>query len=543
MSKNTKVQGTIRDQLKTHGVLLTKTHGLPSHPSQWKGDGVDHINVAMNGSTDLGKLLNGRSGPMFQHPILGQFRTIENLSQFIRSESHADSIRMMENFTKIRDLIYRSGGLRKVTPNYRAVMVHSVYLKILHDFKLLKLMLESELPFDSYSINNQTMLRQRFEPAAFLCAGYTEIRAALKERRSPELHRFLDNGISRDADIYEGIMNQLTGGTYQNTAAEIIAQYEEKRWAAYDAWCEKQSARAAQAAEAKLKKEKAVQSPAPTSVVVLEASYVKSDTPVASYTMAASDGAGGASCQDGYMPASVDVAEVANTPSLEIAAVEVEEPQPVLEEVGGISVNVIESTEEPSSDYPEGTRWFNPERTTTYIMVHLSTGNVWMHYDYLMDNAAFDVPNGRCVTFIKPPFPIHVDPMIMECWELGLFVQNPITHEILYPFIETVDSPVALVSQKPERFEQAEADGRVVADAKTVAELANVPEAAIASVNEAEVQAVTGSDPATVAMLVQEPIAATEVHAPGIVTYATQDSSVAEVNAANSGLSEMQSSM
>lgn len=496
MSKNSKSQGSLRDQLQTHGVLLTKVQGLPSHPSQWQGDGIDHINVAMNAATQIGKWLNGRNSHLFHHPILGQFRSIENLSLFIRSESHADSIRMMENFTKIRDLIFRSGGLRKTTPNYRAVMVHSIYVRVLQNESLMKLLLESTLPFDSYSINNETMLRQRFEPSAFLCAGYTEIRNALKERRSPSLTRFLDNGVSKDADIYEGIMNQLTGDSYQGTAPEIIARFEEKRWVAYDAWCERQVARAAQAAEAKLKKEKAAQ---------------EATVPVAQ--------------EQATLIAETEALQTVP----ETGAVEVEETKPVIEEVGNVSSDTIVSEDTPEPDYPEGTRWYNPAREMSYVLVHLSTGNAWVDYSYLEGSVAFDVKNGRAVTFIKMPIPSQVMPVIMECWELGLFIQDPITQDILYPVITSVDAPVSLVSQKPERFELAEQDGRKVPSEEAVAELAAVPVAAIMAAGEttdaeeslAEPGSVTSQDEATVA----------------------SESSATAVEAANSGLSEMQSSM
>lgn len=476
MSKNTKTHGSLRDQLQSHGVLLIKTQGLPSHPSQWKGDGVDHINVAMNAATQIGKWLNGRNSHTFQHPILGQFRTIENLSLFIRSESHADSIRMMENFSKIRDLISRSGGLRKMTPNYRAIMVDSVYIRVLQNEALMKLIIDSELPFDSYSVNPATMLRQRFEPAAFLCAGYTEIRNALKERRSPSLLRFLDNGVNKNADIYEGVMNQLTGDAYQGNAAEIIARFEEKRWMAYDAWCDRQASRAAQAAEAKAKKEaKAaapVEAPAP---VIQEVAGVMSSMTIARGMQPAVFPVDEAAFVKVEVPAIQE--EVVTRPEAAVILIAPEAEAPVVlmaEEAGGVSASVIESTTEPVGEYSEGTRWFNPERNMTYIMVLLSTGPVWMHYSYLEESGSFDVPNRRCVSLIKD-MSFGVAAMVQECYDRGLYIQNPITKEILYPVLGSDDATVTLVAEKPEGFGQ---DGVVMANLSSVAETDAVDEEA-----------------------------------------------------------------
>lgn len=240
MSQNQKFKGTIKDQMRKQDPALLRAAVRPSgimlHPSSWKGDGEDHINVSSSARTTIGQWLHGRNSNPFNHPLLGHFRSIDNLSFFIRSVNIDDRVRTMENFNMIRQLVEENGGFRPSTPQFKAIMVHSIWLRILDNPALIKEMVESTLPFDSYRINPETKVRQRFEPAAYLCRGYEEIRKALVERRAPNLTQFLDGKRSdqRDVDIYFNIMQILTGSNYAMNAGEIVERYAAERLAKYD---------------------------------------------------------------------------------------------------------------------------------------------------------------------------------------------------------------------------------------------------------------------------------------------------------------------
>lgn len=240
MSQNQKFKGTIKDQMRKQAPALLRSTARPTgimlHPSSWKGDGEDHINVSSSARTTIGQWLHGRNSNPFNHPLLGHFRSIDNLSFFIRSVNIDDRVRTMENFNMIRQLVEENGGFRASTPNFKAIMVHSIWLRILDNPTLIKEIVESTLPFDSYRINSETKVRQRFEPAAYLCRGYEEIRKALVERRDPNLVQFLDKkpSDSRDVDIYLDIMQILTGGHYGMNAGEIVSKYAAMCWEKYD---------------------------------------------------------------------------------------------------------------------------------------------------------------------------------------------------------------------------------------------------------------------------------------------------------------------
>jgi hypothetical protein len=255
--KNTKNKGTIAEQLTQAGVAKSTT--LPRHPGIWKEDGVDHINVSQGAKTVIGKWLNGRNGIAFHHPVLGQFSTIENLMFFVKAQSPDDRIRTEYDFNVIRRMLSEGGGVRRNMPYADAIHIEAIYLRILMNESLIKKVVNSDLPFDSYFVSRDTGLRQRFEPARYLVPGYEEIRKALKERRELNLRPFAGVSNKTDmstVDIYKDVMERLTS-EYKGNAREVIAAFVEQRWKAYDRWVRPTNAEVTQSAAAsEVKKEK-----------------------------------------------------------------------------------------------------------------------------------------------------------------------------------------------------------------------------------------------------------------------------------------------
>lgn len=255
--KNTKNKGTIAEQLTQAGVAKSTT--LPRHPGIWKEDGVDHINVSQGAKTVIGKWLNGRNGIAFHHPVLGQFSTIENLMFFVKAQSPDDRIRTEYDFNVIRRMLSEGGGVRRNMPFADAIHIEAIYLRILMNESLIKKVVNSNLPFDSYFVSRDTGLRQRFEPARYLVPGYEEIRKALKERRELDLRPFAGVSYKTDmstVDIYKDVMERLTS-EYKGNAREVIAAFVEQRWKAYDRWVRPVNGEVTQAAVSfEAKKEK-----------------------------------------------------------------------------------------------------------------------------------------------------------------------------------------------------------------------------------------------------------------------------------------------
>lgn len=234
--KNTKEN--VANNFNDMGALLknSKFRLIVKHPSLWSGDGVDHINISNAATTRLGRWMNGRGSYVFTHPLLGSFRGLENLQSYLKTKYPIDAIRMMTNYSKIKNLVTAGSDDKPRLPkHYRAVVVHSLYLRILQNPALMAALIENELPFDSYSINKDTGVTMRFEGSMYLCTGGGLISDALRARVSPDLTQFLDPYKKKTIpDIYGETMAWLTGGKYDKDTDAIIKKFEDECWAAYD---------------------------------------------------------------------------------------------------------------------------------------------------------------------------------------------------------------------------------------------------------------------------------------------------------------------
>jgi len=193
-----------RDQLRSVTPFLLKTSG-PANAGAWKKDGEDHINIGRSATTELGYRLDFDHPRAFVHPILGSFKSLQTLGYFLRAKQANDHIRTLARH-ELRDFVYdHCGGLRGNVPNYRAVMMHSAYLRLKacagYDVQMVK----STLPFDSYR-TLPSGIRERFEISPWLINGYEEIRRALREGREPDFEDLMDKG---STDIYAGVIKML----------------------------------------------------------------------------------------------------------------------------------------------------------------------------------------------------------------------------------------------------------------------------------------------------------------------------------------------
>lgn len=413
-----------RDQLREirGALLVSNAKDIPTHPSAWVKDGEDHINVSKNGATDLGRWLSSNYAFDFNHPVLASFRSLDNLSAFIRMSTFDDRVRSQGNFGKVKEMVQAAGGYLKNTVNYRAIMIHSLYLRVLANERLLHQLITSTLPFDSYTQQEGTGLRQRFEPLLFMVSGLRDIRDAVKERREltkRSLH--IDSG-----EVYEDLLIRLTGGYNHEVVAGLIDKYVAQRWEAYDNWVEAQARRA--------EKERAAE----------ERKASKSEAKI--------------------------------------------------EEVGGVSDSVIRSSEapKPGSNTKVGTRWHNSETNETMIYIQLTDEKIWVTVTELLTKGYVNSVSKTLVTgmdFLNGPIPdiaelTNGELSITRIWEEGWKIYNPLTRSFSYPVIEAVDAPVTFTKVQPERFKKAKEDRRKAATEAEVAELASIPAAAIAAVDE-----------------------------------------------------------
>lgn len=169
---------------------------VPS-PMKWQADGVDHINIWEDGSTELGKALSHRYKLDFTNSVFGPFTTMEAFDRYVQSEERDDRLRRLTD--KPLKNFAEKLTFRQVT-NFKAINMDANYQRIKQYKPLVDEMIASTLPFDVYYVARDNGMRIRPPRHAWFIAGMEEIRKALKEGREPDFTFLLDKKKSK---IYE----------------------------------------------------------------------------------------------------------------------------------------------------------------------------------------------------------------------------------------------------------------------------------------------------------------------------------------------------
>ena len=151
-----------------------------------ENDGVDHINIHPKAQSALGRLLSFYRNIPFVHPNYGPFYSVEGFSQYLRTGCKHDKLRYVFGF--------RAKVLGKSYPNahvlskaeYEVEILYANYEKIRQNSKLLQMVIDSELPFDSYYCFGPSSIIVDTRESTWLVSGLEEIRKAFKSGTDPE---------------------------------------------------------------------------------------------------------------------------------------------------------------------------------------------------------------------------------------------------------------------------------------------------------------------------------------------------------------------
>ena len=128
MSRKNKPQGNGNSNqvLKSFNQLKKVTSRIPESPAHWESDGVDHICIDRKAATELGRALSTGTDINWSHPVLGFFRSLDNLWYFLSVGKPHDALRRMQRREAIEFARNECGGLAYY-PNIEAVFLDSIY--------------------------------------------------------------------------------------------------------------------------------------------------------------------------------------------------------------------------------------------------------------------------------------------------------------------------------------------------------------------------------------------------------------------------------
>jgi hypothetical protein len=141
------------------------------------GDGITHINIAMTGVTELGRLLTHFAVTPFIHPIYGPFKSMEGFWHFIKCEDQDDLFRTLsasraKSHAKSKNTVFRE--------NFIQIINEANFYKIEQTPGLKEAIVDSVLPFEYYYLYGPENLQIFPKQASWLCAGFEEIRRLMK---------------------------------------------------------------------------------------------------------------------------------------------------------------------------------------------------------------------------------------------------------------------------------------------------------------------------------------------------------------------------
>lgn len=206
MSRKNKPQGNGNSNqvLKSFNQLKKVTSRIPESPAHWESDGVDHICIDRKAATELGRALSTGTDINWSHPVLGFFRSLDNLWYFLSVGKPHDALRRLQRREAIEFARNECGGLAYY-PNIEAVFLDSIYRYLKSKKHLVEKLTTCDLPFDIY-YTNLGGIRSRRVTNLWMIDGYYEIQAALRENREPDLEPWVTHS---EPHIYHDIMVAL----------------------------------------------------------------------------------------------------------------------------------------------------------------------------------------------------------------------------------------------------------------------------------------------------------------------------------------------
>jgi hypothetical protein len=159
-------------------------------------DSKTHINTHNKAKTMLGRILSPQYeiGEPLHHPLLGPFRSVENMWCYLNTGGKRDRIRTMEphvarNFARLSD--------KYSCDKFRELILDTTILKLQAHSDWHSLMADETLPFDHYYLKD-VPIRPSF--SELYCGILEEVRQVFRGEKLHEFVRFKDMNFEKLPD-------------------------------------------------------------------------------------------------------------------------------------------------------------------------------------------------------------------------------------------------------------------------------------------------------------------------------------------------------
>ena len=185
-------------------------------PNDFMRDGEDHINISVYGASPVGKIFDIAFNKDFNYPGLGNFKSVEGLSAWMKSFSNGktadDTLRSLHS-SGLREYIRKNNIARDGrVQNYWAIIGYATWLKLKRRQDIVKQIRELDpgIKFLCYRTVEMSGLRIQSKLAEGLIAIADEICAAVRGDRDPDFTFLCDHPEVSGLNYAEGFMSNFT---------------------------------------------------------------------------------------------------------------------------------------------------------------------------------------------------------------------------------------------------------------------------------------------------------------------------------------------
>lgn len=156
-----------------------------------KDDDITHINTNDKGRSPLGRFLSlsHNTGEAIRHPILGDFRTVENLWWYLNTGGNNDKIRSLEpRFARNHAKLAPKFSCNR----FREIIIDATIVKLEQNSFYRQRFTSNELPFDHYFLNSGDLMPIRPGYAELYVSILDEVLEILRGNKEHEFVRFIN---------------------------------------------------------------------------------------------------------------------------------------------------------------------------------------------------------------------------------------------------------------------------------------------------------------------------------------------------------------
>lgn len=179
-----------------------------NRPNNYMMEGEDHLNISIQSSSPVGRILDPGYCANFEYPHLGRFKSILALTYWLKSPTKDDAIRMLKGY-KLKKYISDNNLHGKRLPNYHAILAKATWIRISARKDIIDKVksLPENIELLSYHTDRVSNVRITTNYAKTAVAISSEILAAIREEREPDFDMFVTEPEFTGRVYLDGILN------------------------------------------------------------------------------------------------------------------------------------------------------------------------------------------------------------------------------------------------------------------------------------------------------------------------------------------------